>query len=476
MSPVTGRMVQVRRLREREELLEHLRSLQIELPLAQDDEVAKVLGDPVRVGPWTVPNRFAILPMEGWDGTADGRPTELVERRWQRFGASGAGLIWGGEAVAVVPEGRANPNQLCIGEHSASDLASLREQLLAHHPGQSDGEPPVVGLQLTHSGRWSRPTGTPSPRIAYRHPITDERVGATDASLLSDAELDDLVGRFVHAAVLAQQAGFDFVDVKHCHGYLLHELLSAHDRAGEFGGSFEHRTRFLRDVVAGIRHRAPGLAVALRLSVYDFAPFGPGDERVGQPEHDGPYRYAFGGDGTGLGIDLTEPHAMLDLCRDLGIGLVSITAGSPYYTPHIQRPAYFPPSDGYLPPEDPLAGVVRLVDATAQLAAAHPDLAIVTGGMSYLQDWIAHAGQRLVAEGKATAIGLGRMALSYPDLPADVLGGLPLDRHLVCRTLSDCTTAPRNGMVSGCYPLDDFYKDRPERAELVRIKRSVRTA
>jgi hypothetical protein len=116
-----------------------------------------------------------------------------------------------------------------------------------------------------------------------------------------------------------------------------------------------------------------------------------------------------------------------------------------------------------------------MLDATADLAAAHPDLAVVTGGMSYLQDWIAHAGQRLVADGKATAIGLGRMTLSYPGLPADVLAGRPLDRQLVCRTLSDCTTAPRNGMVSGCYPLDDFYKDRPERAELVRIKRAVRT-
>jgi len=153
-----------------------------------------------------------------------------------------------------------------------------------------------------------------------------------------------------------------------------------------------------------------------------------------------------------------------------------VTAGSPYYNPHIQRPAYFPPSDGYLPPEDPLVGVVRMVDATRELQRRHPGIAVVTGGMSYLQDWIAHVGQHLVADGSATSIGLGRMALSYPDLPADVLAGNDLDRHLVCRTLSDCTTAPRNGLISGCFPLDDFYKDRPERIELAEIKRRLRSA
>ncbi len=153
-----------------------------------------------------------------------------------------------------------------------------------------------------------------------------------------------------------------------------------------------------------------------------------------------------------------------------------MTAGSPYYNPHIQRPAYFPPSDGYLPPEDPLVGVVRMVDATRELQRRHPGIAVVTGGMSYLQDWIAHVGQHLVADGSATSIGLGRMALSYPDLPADVLAGNALDRHRVCRTLSDCTTAPRNGLISGCFPLDDFYKDRPERIELAEIKRRLRSA
>jgi 2,4-dienoyl-CoA reductase-like NADH-dependent reductase (Old Yellow Enzyme family) len=192
------------------------------------------------------------------------------------------------------------------------------------------------------------------------------------------------------------------------------------------------------------------------------------------PAADGPYDHAFGGDGTGLGIDLTETHAFLDIVEDLGIGLVSTTAGSPYYNPHVQRPASFPPSDGYQPPEDPLVGVARQLAATAEITRRHPGLTIVGSGYSYLQDWLAHVGQAVVAGGGATVVGIGRMALSYPGLAADVLAGRPLDRRLVCRTFSDCTTAPRNGLVSGCYPLDPFYKEHPQRVALTRAKRETR--
>ena len=188
--------------------------------------------------------------------------------------------------------------------------------------------------------------------------------------------------------MLAADAGFDFVDVKHCHGYLLHELLGARERPGPYGGDLAGRTRFLRTVVAGIRARAPRLAIAVRLSAFDLVPFVPGPDGQGVPEADGPYRYAFGGDGTGLGVDLAEAHAFCATLTELGIGLVSITAGSPYYNPHVQRPAYFPPSDGYRPPEDPLVGVARQLAATAELAARAPGADVVGGAYSYLQDWL----------------------------------------------------------------------------------------
>ena len=175
----------------------------------------------------------------------------------------------------------------------------------------------------------------------------------------------------------------------------------------------------------------------------------------------------------GLGIDLSEPHALLDLLAELGVGLVCTTAGSPYYVPHVQRPAYFPPSDGYRPPEDPLVGVARQLAATAELAAEHPGLRIVGSGYSYLQEWLAHVGEAVVAGGGADLVGLGRMALSMPDLPARVLAGEPLERRLICRTFSDCTTAPRNGLVSGCFPLDPFYKAHPQRLQLAAVKRAA---
>jgi 2,4-dienoyl-CoA reductase-like NADH-dependent reductase (Old Yellow Enzyme family) len=420
----------------------------------------------------TIGNRFCILPMEGWDGSAVGTPTELTRRRWRNFGHSGAKLIWGGEAVSVRPDGRDNASQLVLTEDTLTDIAALREELVAAHRerfGRTDDL--LIGLQLIHSGRFSRPR----PSILYRHPLLDARFGVhDDGPILSDDDIARLTDDFVAAARLSQRAGFAFVDVKHCHGYLGHEFLSAVDRPGRYGGSLENRTRFLRDVVAGIRAEAPGLEIGVRLSIFDFVPFHKGPDRVGVPMVRGPYRHAFGGDGTGLGIDLTEPSALLAQLEKLGVDLICSTVGCPYYNPHIQRPAAFPPSDGYLPPEDPLVGVARQITVTAELKARHPRLVMVGSGYSYLQEWLPNVGQAVLRAGGADFIGIGRMVLAYPELPADVLAGRPLARKRICRTFSECTTAPRNGLISGCYPLDPFYKALPEAQTLAEIKEKRR--
>jgi 2,4-dienoyl-CoA reductase-like NADH-dependent reductase (Old Yellow Enzyme family) len=422
-------------------------------------------------------NRFCVLPMEGWDGTRDGRPTELTIRRWKRFGLSGAKLIWGGEAVAVQPDARANPNQLMINEETIVDLTALRETLIEEHEAQFDTtDDLLVGLQLTHSGRFSRPyvKSKLEPKILYHHPILDAKFGIDpDVPVMTDEEIAALVETFAQAAALAQEAGYTFVDVKHCHGYLGHEFLSAYDRPGPYGGSFENRTRFLREAVEAIRLAAPGLGIGVRFSAFDFVPFRPGEDGVGEPTElpETPYRHAFGGDGTGTGIDLAEPKRFLDLLADLDIELVNVTAGSPYYVPHIQRPALFPPSDGYEPPEDPLAGVARIIAATAALKAHRPELLYVGSAYSYLQEWLPNVAQHVVRTDQVDFVGLGRMALPYPDMAADVLAGRSLDRRRICRTFSDCTTAPRKGMVSGCYPLDAYYRKRPEKEALDEIKR-----
>lgn len=422
---------QVKTLKRTDAFLAHLADIDVVLPFADPPDL-DALREPVEVAGRSCTNRFAILPMEGWDGTDDGRPTDLVRRRWQRFGQSEAGLVWGGEAFAVRPEGRANPHQLCLGPASADDLAELHGLL---DPAQ------VTSLQLTHSGRWSV-----QPRPGRADPLLDAR---RSGPVLTDAELDGIADDYVTAARLARDVGFDFVDVKACHGYLLHELLSG-------PGDLEANAHTMRTIIE--RVRAEGIRVGVRLSTFDLPPHHAGPDGVGIAEVEGPWGFA-------------DPIALIDL---LGVDLLCVTAGSPYYCPHAQRPAWFPPSDGYSPPEDPLVGVARLLASAASIAAARPDVTVVATGFSYLQEWLPHVASAMVRDGGAALVGLGRMALSYPDLPADVLAGRPLDGRRLCRTFSDCTTAPRNGLVSGCFPLDPFYKEHPDRPLLVAAKRRTR--
>ena len=463
------------------ELRAHLDALGISLPF--DDTVQSgpdsPLARPYVLGDRAIGNRFAVLPMEGWDSTADGRPSELTRRRWQRFGSSGAKLIFGGEAAAVRPDGKGSPSQLLISDETIGEIAELRAALVkAHQEYWDTSSDLLVGLQLTHSGRVSKPHDMkrPEPVILYRHPLLDQRFGVTaDTPVLTDDEIAGLVEDFIRAAVLAQRAGFDFVDVKHCHGYLGHEFLSAADRPGRYGGSFENRTRFLREIVTGIQAEAPGLDIAVRLSAFDFLPFQGGADGRGEsvPFSGKSYPYAFGGDGTGLGIDLAEPLAFLDLLAEMKIKLVCISAGAGYNI-HLMRPAFLPPLEGYNPPEDPLAGVARLVSVTAELKRQRPNLVYVGSGYSCLQQWLPHVAQHVVSDGMADLVGIGRMCLCYPGLIADVFAGRALDRRLICRTCGDCSSAPRNGLVSGCYTLDAFYRNRPEYRRLRELKSQKR--
>jgi NADPH2 dehydrogenase len=467
-----------------EKFLAFLYELGLDVPF--DAEMQAAPGGPL-AQPWSladgrkIGNRFSILPMEGWDGTTDGKPTELTIRRWRNFGRSGAKLIWGGEAAAVRPEGRANPNQLMILDETMSSIEALRQALVNEHQAQHGTSADLfVGLQLTHSGRFCRPNEKAKlePKILYHHPLLDRIFNLPDGyPVMTDAEIDDLVGDYVQAARRAQQIGFDFVDIKHCHGYLGHEFLSAVDRPGHYGGSFENRTRFLRQVVTGIKSQCPGLRMGVRLSTFDFPPFRPDENNIGKmmeyrDEH-GCYPYAFGGDPQQPGrIKLDETIRFVKLLEEIGVELVNFTAGSPYYNPHVIRPAHYPPSDGYLPPEDPMVGVTRHIQVDKELKRNVPNLLTVGSAYTYLQEWLPNVAQAVVRTGAIDFVGLGRMVLSYPEMPADILAGKPLDRKRICRTFSDCTTGPRKGMVSGCYPLDPFYKQRPEARIIKEIKQN----
>ncbi len=455
---------------------DHVRSLGLNIPC--DREVISGAGSSLRApmerGGIKIGNRIAVQPMEGWDGTADGKPSEHTYERWRKFGRSGAKLIWGGEAVAVAHEGRANPNQLVIAEHTKKDLAELRKVLIEEHKKTTGSdERLLIGLQLTHSGRYCRPNrfDKPEPKILYHHPILDRKLGLpSDYPLLTDGEIEGILEQFHTAAKIAEELGFDFVDIKHCHGYLGHEFLSAHTREGKFGGTLDNRMRFLREIAHSIRITAPKLKVGVRLSAFDIVPYKPdpaksvgGKLGPGIPEEYGnliPYRWGFGVDAQNpTQADLNETFQFLQLLEDLQISLVNLTAGSPYYNPHLQRPALYPPSDGYQPDEDPLISVARQMNVARELKTKFPNLIFVGTGYTYLQDYLPNVAQAALREGWTDFVGLGRMILTYPEILWDASEGKSLEHKRVCRTFSDCTTAPRKGLPSGCYPLDPIYKN-----------------
>jgi NADPH2 dehydrogenase len=484
----TGGILRLGSLKSVERFQAHVQTLDLQIPC--DPQIVTGAESPLRWplnrGPFKIGNRIAVQPMEGWDATPDGAPSESTVRRWQRFGRSGGKLIWGGEAVAVSHEGRANPNQLLGAPHTQPALAHLRDVVRREHiltTGSDDGL--IIGLQLTHSGRYCRPNehSRPEPRILYHHPFLDQRLKLPpDYPLLTDGEIESIIEDFHRAALMAWRLGFDFVDIKHCHGYLGHEFLSAHTREGHYGGTFENRTRFLREVVQGIRALCPGLHIGVRLSAIDTVPFrsDPAQSVNGKPATGIaetrpellPYRWGFGVNPLDpTDSDLSEPERFFSLLEELGIHLVNITVGSPYYNPHIQRPALYPPSDGYLPPEDPLVGVARQMKVTRQLKQRFPNLLIVGSGYTYLQDFLPYVAQAVVREGWVDFVGLGRMVLTYPELLWDASEGSEIQRKRLCRTFSDCTTAPRNGLPSGCYPLDEYYKDSDMAEKLKELKK-----
>jgi len=480
MAKSKPRYIRVAQLKTVDDFLNHIRDLNIDLPFKDtlSDPASTSLADPLTLSTGKViGNRFCILPMEGWDGTTNGFPSELTIRRWHNFATSGAKLLWGCEAVAVRPEGRANPNQLMMNPNTLEAFKKLYQDIIDLHSDRfGKTEDLEIGLQLTHSGRFARPEKGKAgqPIILYRHTVLDHKQGLSkDYPVMTDDDIDRLVEDFVKAANMAAEAGFHFVDIKHCHGYLGHEFLSAFRRPGKYGGDLQGRTRFLRSITEGIKATC-NIPVGVRLSAFDWIPFKAGADGVGEPYlTNRKYEDGFGCDASGQSADLTEVFQLFEIFKQLGIEMVCVSAGSPYYVPHIQRPALFPPSDGYLPPEDPLVGVARQVNITAQIKKQFPEMKITGSAYSYLQEWLPHVAEAVTDRRMADFVGLGRMVLSYPDMPADILEGRELTRGKVCRTFSDCTTGPRQGMISGCFPLDPFYKELPEAAKLKEIKKEL---
>jgi NADPH2 dehydrogenase len=452
-----------------EQLEDECRRLELSIRFSHD---LSPLFRPVTIGQLRAGNSLCIQPMEGCDGTLDGRPDELTYRRYRRFGAGGAKLIWG-EAAAVVEEGRANPRQLLINEHTAPGLKRmLRDCRQAHREAFGSDDDLVVGLQLTHSGRYSYRR----PLLAFHDPILDPRTPADKATgqavdaaypLVDDDYLRRLVDDYIAAAKLATRIGFQFVDIKQCHRYLLSELLAAKTRPGPYGGSYENRTRLARDIITAIRAEVPDLLLASRLNVYDGIPYATAKAgQQGEPcAWQAPVLSAWGTrEDDPFAADLGEPLRWIGDMARLGVGLINISMGNPYASPHIIRPFEYPPPDGYETPEHPLLGVERHFQLAGELQRQYPHLPMVGSGYSYLQEYLFHAGAANLDAGRITFIGVGRAALPQPDFARQLLEHGRIDRKRVCRTFSYCTALMRSKhnelgqFATGCPPFDkDVY-------------------
>jgi 2,4-dienoyl-CoA reductase-like NADH-dependent reductase (Old Yellow Enzyme family) len=424
------------------------------------DDVS-ALADTAAIGPLRAANRLAVHPMEGCDGNLDGTPGELTFRRWRRFAEGGAAVLWG-EATAVVPEARANPRQLLVSTETAPALRELLDKTRAARRarfGTDQGF--VVGMQLTHSGRWSHA----GPIVAHDGKgIGAVRGGGTPP--IDDGALEHLEERFVDAVALAREIGFDFVDIKQCHTYLLNELLGARSRGGAYGGDFEHRTRFVRSVFAKVRARlGSGVVLATRLNVFDGVPYSAGHGGAGTAAPvDTPYAEGWGVRADAPGEpDLAEPLRLVSELREGGLALLNVSMGSPYLNAHIGRPYERPPVDGYAPPEHPLVGVERHFRLAGEVQAAFPDLPVVGTGYSWLRHFALHAGAANVAARRISLVGLGRGALAYPDFAADALERGGMQRDKACIGVSYCTALMRakhnelGQYATGCVPRDRTY-------------------
>ena len=408
---------------------EKAEQLTLKLPLSTQVELLK---QPLWINGHKVHNRLAIQPMEGCDGTAEGAPDSLTLRRYRRFAQSGAGLIWA-EAVAVVPEGRANPRQLMLTEKNLDTFKSMVDNI-RKTSFKENGFEPLLIMQATHSGRYSKPSGVPEPMIAYHNPILEEKQALDNSCIVTDDYLKALTERYAASARLALKAGFDGVDIKACHRYLISELLSASPRTGLYGGSFMNRTRLLREAVSAAKAAVPSsFIITSRINLYDGFP----------------YPWGFGAaPGGGRTPDMSEPVRLAELLfKESDIRLLNFTLGNPYFNPHVNRPYDLGP---YVPVEHPLEGVARMCGCIGEIKQSLPGLTVISSGTSYLRQYSVNLAAGMIESGQADIAGFGREAFAYPEFANDILHSESLDPLKCCITCSKCSQLMRAGSVAGC--------------------------
>ncbi len=404
-------------------------ALATNLPFSEDTAVLK---SSFKIGKREVANRLVCQAMEGCDGTADGSPDTLTKRRYDRFAKGGAGIIWF-EATACLKEGRANPRQLYINENNLDDFKKQVEEI-KETALKENGFEPLVIMQNTHSGRYSKPNGVPEPLIAYNNPIFEKDNPISKDRIVTDEYLDTVRDALIENSLLAEKAGFDGVDIKCCHRYLNSELLSAYNREGRYGGSYENRTRLLRESVKGaIENCSKDFIVSSRLNVYDGFAY--------------PNGFGVKNDGS-LDFDITEPDRLIKDLYALGVRLLNITMGNPYFNPHVNRPFAM---GAYKVEEHPLEGVKRVLEGTARLKKLNPEMAIICSAVSYLGVAAPNVVAAFIKEGGFDFAGFGRTIFAYPDFANDIVKNGCMDKNKICICCSKCTEIMRKpGGTPGC--------------------------
>ncbi len=412
-----------------EEFFRQNKDLDAGLPFSDD---ISLLKKELSVKNKIIPNRLACQPMEGCDGNADGTPGELTIRRYDRFSEGGAGLIWY-EATAVMHEGRANPRQLHINENNTDAFARQVEKI-KETAIRKNGKEPVIIMQATHSGRYSKPEGKPAPLIAYNNPIFEKDSPLPKECIVTDEYIDRVKDALINSARLAEKAGFDGVDIKACHRYLNSELLSAYNREGRYGGSFENRTRLLRESIKGaIEITDKNFIVTSRMNVYDGFP----------------YPYGFGVNTSGDIIpDYTEAQKLIEILYSYGVEILDITMGNPYFNPHVNRPFA---KGGYVHEEHPLTGVARMLSGISEIKRSIPGIKIIASALTYLGVAAPFVAAGFIEQGGFDMAGFGRTVFAYPDFANDIIHTDGMDKNKICICCSKCTEIMRTqGGTPGC--------------------------
>lgn len=383
-----------------------------------------IINTPIEIYGRQVKNRIVFHPMEGCDGKRNGAIDELTRRRYLRFARSGAGIIWF-EATAVCAEGRANPRQLFINEETVDGYAQLVAEI-RQTAIEECGFAPLIIVQLTHSGRFSKPNGTPEPIVAYRNSHWEIGRENQPYTVATDAYCDEIAEKYAHAAKLAEKAGFDGIDVKCCHGYLFNEFLSAYDREEKYGGSLENRMRLYLSCIDSVKKSVSKAFVTTRLNACDCFPY--------------PYGYGVNAENE---IDLSETKIIINELKNRGIELINLTLGNPYLIPHFNRPCINAPEDGRI-------GMERIYSVTKEISQTFPEIRFIMSGLSFEGENALDYAADAIANGVTAFAGFGRMTFAYPDFYRDYLKNGRLDKSKVCLKCSKCTELMRNASVAGC--------------------------